>query len=280
MKLVRHYTHPYLLNPTHPVSIVLCGVGGTGSQVLTGLARMDYALRKLGHPGFNVTVWDGDQVSFSNIGRQLFSETDIGENKAVLLTGRVNRFFGRNWVARSQYLNKKAFKSNDTANILITCVDSVKARQECIKAFRNNTDGGKTHPYLKQLYWLDFGNTKNTGQLVLSTCGDQPTPQPPGDTYETVENLPDVFELYPDFHDEEGAVLEPSCSVMEALSRQDLMINTILANLGIDMLFRMFREGCLNHQGIFYNAPEVLTAKIPLPIILDKKKKEQLLIVP
>ncbi len=34
-----HYADSYLLNPQHPVTVNLIGGGGTGSQVLTNLAR-------------------------------------------------------------------------------------------------------------------------------------------------------------------------------------------------------------------------------------------------
>lgn len=42
-----HYTDNYLINPQHPVTVNLIGAGGTGSQVLTCLARLDVTLRAL-----------------------------------------------------------------------------------------------------------------------------------------------------------------------------------------------------------------------------------------
>ena len=36
-----HYTDSYLMSPQHPVTVNLIGAGGTGSQVLTCLARLD-----------------------------------------------------------------------------------------------------------------------------------------------------------------------------------------------------------------------------------------------
>ena len=94
-----HYTDSYLLSPYHPVTVHVIGAGGTGSQVATNLARMDMALRALGHPGLHVTVFDPDTVSEANIGRQLFSASEIGLNKAVVLVTRINRFFGGTWTA-------------------------------------------------------------------------------------------------------------------------------------------------------------------------------------
>ena len=78
-----HYTDSYLLKPYHPVTIHVAGAGGTGSQVITNLARMNVALQALGHPGLHVTVFDPDIITEANIGRQLFSETELGQGKAT-----------------------------------------------------------------------------------------------------------------------------------------------------------------------------------------------------
>ncbi len=88
-----HFTDKYILNPTHPITINLVGVGGTGSQVLTSLARINHALIALGHPGLHIAAYDPDEVTQANIGRQQFSMVDLGLNKATVLVTRVNRFF-------------------------------------------------------------------------------------------------------------------------------------------------------------------------------------------
>ena len=62
-----HFTDRYLLNPRHPVTVFVIGAGGTGSQVITNLARMSMALQALGHPGLHVTVFDPDTVSQANL---------------------------------------------------------------------------------------------------------------------------------------------------------------------------------------------------------------------
>lgn len=51
-----HFTDNYLINTQHPVTVNIIGAGGTGSQVLTCMARLDMTLRALGHPGlfFNI----------------------------------------------------------------------------------------------------------------------------------------------------------------------------------------------------------------------------------
>ena len=95
-----HFTDKYLLSPYHPVTVLVAGAGGTGYQVITSLARMSVALQALGHPGLHLTAFDPDTVTEANIGRQLFSETELRLNKATALVTRVNRFFGYAWEAR------------------------------------------------------------------------------------------------------------------------------------------------------------------------------------
>ena len=121
-----HYIDNYLINPQHPVTVNLIGAGGTGSQVLTCLARLDTALRGLGHPGLFVTLYDSDIVTEANIGRQLFSPSDIGLNKAQCLVTRMNNFFGNDWKAVPDIYPAalKDARRDNLANIMITCTDN------------------------------------------------------------------------------------------------------------------------------------------------------------
>ena len=89
---------------------------------------MSMALQALGHPGLHVTVFDPDTVSQANIGRQLFSETELGLNKAVSLVTRINRFFGYAWTAEPQCFPTRNFSGESTANIIITCTDNIRSR--------------------------------------------------------------------------------------------------------------------------------------------------------
>ena len=124
-----HYIDNYLIDPQHPVTVNLIGAGGTGSQVLTCLARLDVTLRALGPPGLSVTLYDPDIVSGTNIGRQLFSDSDIGLNKAKCLITRVNNFFGNDWKAEPRPYPSvlKEVKRDEIANITVTCTDNIKS---------------------------------------------------------------------------------------------------------------------------------------------------------
>lgn len=163
-----HYTDSYLINPQHPVTVNLIGAGGTGSQVLTCLARLDITLRGLGHPGLFVTLYDPDIVTESNIGRQLFSISDVGLNKAQCLITRINNFFGNDWKAFPDIypVILKDTRRDNLANITITCTDNIKSRLNLWNILKA-VPISEYRSYDTPLYWMDFGNTQASGQVVM-----------------------------------------------------------------------------------------------------------------
>jgi PRTRC genetic system ThiF family protein len=242
MKPKMHFTDSYLLNPTHPVTVNLIGCGGTGSQVLTALSRISHTLAALGHPGLYVTTYDPDCVTEANLGRQLFSASDLGVNKVVILTTRINRFFSTGWEAVPD------FYAYESANIIITCVDNVKSRMDIAKKMLSKPVEG--YGYSKPLYWLDFGNTQNSGQVILGTFGE--IKQPQSKKYIPVGKLPCITERF-DLTKVNKNDSGPSCSLAEAIEKQDLFVNSTLANIGSKLLWKLFREGMTNQAGVFLN---------------------------
>lgn len=247
-----HYVDNYLLNPQHPVTVNLIGAGGTGSQVLTNLARLDVTLRALNHPGLFVTVYDPDIVTESNIGRQLFSFSDLGLNKAQCLVTRLNHFFGNDWQAVPKIYpsNVHAAKDEDLANITITCTDNIKSRLDMWKILKAVPDNDY-RDYKTPLYWLDFGNTQTSGQVVLGTVPEK-IKQPKSQQYNTVSSLK-VITRYVRYARVKETDSGPSCSLAEALEKQDLFINSTLAQLGCNLLWKMFRHGMIEHHGLYLN---------------------------
>lgn len=247
-----HYIDNYLINPQHPVTVNLIGAGGTGSQVLTGLARLDVTLRALGHPGLFVTLYDPDIVTEANIGRQLFGYSDMGLNKAQCLVTRINNFFGNDWKAVPDIfpaMMKNACRDN-MANITITCTDNIKSRLDLWNILKA-VQIPDYRDYATPLYWMDFGNTQTSGQVVLGTVPKK-IKQPASQLYETVGSLKVITRLvkYARVKEEDSG---PSCSLAEALDKQDLFINSTLAQLGCDILWKMFRNGMIEHHGLFLN---------------------------
>jgi PRTRC genetic system ThiF family protein len=241
-----HYTHAYLLAPEHKVTIDLIGLGGTGSQVLTSLARMNEALMGLGHPGFHVRAWDNDLVSPSNMGRQLFSPSDLNQNKALVLISRVNRFFGYEWEARPEL-----YKGKELSNIVITCIDTAAGRIQINDKIGRLKWSNRWQPFEKPIYWLDIGNMQKKGQCVLGTLQKVPQPSQNGDKRRYV--LPNVIKMFPQIKRIKEEDQGPSCSLAQALQKQDLFINSTLAQFGCNLLWKLIREGMIRYQGCYVN---------------------------
>ena len=135
-----HFVHERICSPTNPVLINVIGAGGNGTKVVSALARLNTALLRMDHPGIIVKLYDGDIVEDHNVGRQIFYFNESGMNKAEALINRINLNFGFNWVAFPHHFEKSKMKKNFDyySNILITCVDSYKARKEIIDLITKN----------------------------------------------------------------------------------------------------------------------------------------------
>jgi PRTRC genetic system ThiF family protein len=239
----------YLLQPTNAVTVNLIGAGGTGSQVLTALGRMSHALKALGHTGLSVRVFDDDTVTHANLGRQLFAQSEIGLCKSVALINRLNRFFGTNWKAVSSKYGVAAVSEEQAqANITISCVDTVQSRFD-IASVLSGLDKGKQRD--SPCYWMDLGNSRYTGQVILSTIKD--IEQPASKKFHPVSKLRFITDEFKSLLLQQQEDNEPSCSLAEALDKQDLFINSSLANLGSSLLWQMFRNGLTENRGFFLN---------------------------
>lgn len=246
-KVKAHFLPAELLNPTNPIAVCLIGAGGTGSQVLTGLARMSHSLQQLGHAGFQVCLWDDDVITDANRGRQLFAQCEVGLSKASALITRTNRFFGTSWKA----IEKPFTPDADTCRhaIYISCVDSAAARFGIAEVLGDLDTRGYNIDCPR--YWMDFGNSRDTGQVILSTIGS--IRQPASEKFIPVGSLPQVTQEFAELLRQGDTEDLPSCSLAEALEKQDLFVNSVLAQMGCSLLWQLFRQGFTLERGIFLN---------------------------
>lgn len=251
---MEHLIDPALLD--RRVTIHLVGVGGNGAQMAACLARLDIAMKALGHPhGLHVTAFDADRVSEANVGRQLYSPADIGRHKAIVTIHRLNQFYGLDWIAHP--VRYEAFETNRysplSADILVSCVDSRSARRTLHEAV---FDGGGRYRY-----WPDLGNTEASAQVVLGQG-------PRRAQGEESLRLPCVTELFPElldanFPDDN----RPSCSVRVSLASQGLFINDVAVRFAAQLLYELFSKGRLIQHGVVVN----LDSKRAGPIEVDQK---------
>ncbi|MFI5160523.1 MAG: PRTRC system ThiF family protein [Sphingobacteriales bacterium] len=263
MKTNVHIADNYLINPPNPLRVVLIGAGGTGSHMLTALARINHALLSLDHPGLIVNVYDDDRIAEANLGRQLFSASEIGFFKSVVLVNRINRFFGTNWKAITHRFADPLY-NEDTykGNVYVTCVDTAKSRFEVSKML-NDLSINSGYDRERPLYWMDLGNSRDTGQIVLSTVGR--IKQPESDKFNTFDELPYITDMFRE--QLERADIDddtPSCSLAEALTKQDLFINSSLANLGSSLLWQLFRDGMIFNRGMFLNLRTLISQPLKI----------------
>lgn len=271
MKTV-HFTEPYLIDPTNSITVKVLGSGATGSKFMTGIAEMDAALKSLGLAGFDVQLFDDDRVTEANLARQRFSKSELGMYKSVARINNINRWFGTNWKAVPYKYTKKnlhRFKDNGTANIFVTCVDTLQARfelAEILNRFELQEFSERNNPF----YWLDFGNSKHTGQVILSTVGE--IAQPNSKLFISEGNLPFVTEEYREVLEQsEAEDTTPSCSLPEALEKQDLFINSALVSFGCELLWQLCRNKIIDVRGAFMNLADMRVNPIPITKICNKK---------
>lgn len=236
------------------VAIDLVGCGGTGSRLLPLLADLDLALKQFGMPGLYIAVFDPDVVTEPSVGRTLFTASDIGQYKATVATDRVNFTYGtlyRGMPAEYRYPFWNSERMGEAPDIVITCTDSLKSR---VQIYTGMLYSGRRPPR----YWLDCGNDRDHGQVILGEID--------GHMGRDIPPLPTVVDIFPDMleraEDEEE---EPeSCTLPDALSRQRLFINRRAALEAADLIEHLFVDGGLDYHGVFFNARTGRTNPLPI----------------
>ncbi len=232
-----HFLSSHLLQ--RRVNVDLVGCGGNGSQMLTGLARLSHAIQALGHPGLHVHAYDPDTVSEANLARQLFTASDVGQHKALVLMHRINAFFGLDWRA-----TPALYRRGNQSDIVIMCVDSIGARHEIHQHLHSM--GREPH------YIMDLGNRASDGQMIIGQPRTSVTAghaAPAGHV-----RLPYPYDVLPELIN--VALPEddtPSCGLAEALERQELFINQAVVTPALQLLWELFRHGRLTWHGAFIN---------------------------
>lgn len=241
----------YIKQPQHPITVNVIGIGGTGSLILPRLARMDYGLKLLGHPGLMVFSYDPDIVEEFNVGRQNFTDMDLGMNKAICITEKCNLAFGLLWKAFSRKFNlESSLKHDSFSNINIICVDNVEFRNEfyCEQFLMKGR-----HPYQSCFFNIDCGNGKDFGQVIISS--------PIASL-----GLKNPFQLFPDMINQDNEETQgiEGCSYEESLKKQDMFINDKIAVECVELIWKLFRQKTLDVNGVIVNSQKSKTLPIKI----------------
>ena len=137
-------------------------------------------------------------------------------------------------------------------------------------------------PVFAPRYWLDLGNKKSDGQVILG--------QPPECSYNAVRygqmnsrdfaryginaptqqiqaRLPTVVEMFPELLDASVAEDDmPTCSVADALSKQSMFINDMVSDWAMQLLDDLLRGDGLRFCGVFINLETGRVNPLPVPV--------------
>lgn len=244
---------PEIVNPMLPITVTIIGAGGTGSLFAQHLARIAHAIHVLRGIRLVVTICDGDKISMHNVARQSFAENEVMLFKADTIVSRINRFYGLEWIAVNENFTftAKDEKSDKlfytlSSNFIISCVDSVDARAD-IKRFFDKGQGIKGHPEYFPHFWMDIGNAKTTGNVIVGSPS---------------MGWPDVFQYENIFVPEKD---EPSCTLAMSLNQQDMFINPTCALLAAKWLWECLSSKEIYWRGCFVNLETLLIRKLIIP---------------
>jgi len=224
-------------------SIVVVGVGGTGSLLAEGLCRLfaDYSI-----PMYLV---DPDRIEPQNLLRQNFLPEEVGRFKAEALASRLARQYGRA-IGFSVMPYEYDMFPRGKELIIIGCVDGPDARK--------SIDGGITWGQ----WWIDSGNSYNSGQVLIGNTREKERlaeafdPEAHLVRQLPVPSLQQPALLLP------APKLQPNCAEAVLQNEQSPIINQAMATLILDMVNRLLR-GTLTYMGVYLDMETGTMQRVP-----------------
>lgn len=157
------------LNKDNSYNILIIGVGGTGSHLISFLAQMigNNLVYKNQH---RIVLVDGDEVESKNLRTQKFLPNDVGLKKAEVLSERYENVFGMNISYVDRYITCKEDlirllnKDEKVTNLIVSCVDNNKAR-----AIIDDLFNSKEMFLYGETIIIDTGNSSGSEELTGQT---------------------------------------------------------------------------------------------------------------
>lgn len=134
---------------TYIKTVTIVGCGGTGAQVARIVGRIVYDMQRSRKHAPQIVLIDPDTVEEKNVGRQLFSPSLLGKNKAECVGRMLNLALGLDvrWIP--DHVDAARHFDRYGGNLVISCVDNHEARKEinrvngCGVYAGNHTDSGQ-----------------------------------------------------------------------------------------------------------------------------------------
>ncbi|MBN8590630.1 MAG: PRTRC system ThiF family protein [Anaerolineae bacterium] len=234
-------------------TITIVGCGGTGASVTRSVARMVYDMREARMYTPQVVLIDPDVVERHNVGRQLFTEADVGQPKAQVLMRRFNLALGLSMTAICEAVDAERHFDR-WGNLIVGCVDNHLARRELAK--------------VSGAIWIDAGNHASAGQVAIGNTGDRDLVLRHLDGRDDkVGYLPHAALLFP-------ALLEPeaepapqpqqSCAELVAVRSQELTINDWMAVATSQYIYKLLHRQPINSFATFISSDGMSVRSVPI----------------
>jgi PRTRC genetic system ThiF family protein len=238
------------------INLWLSGAGGTGSFLALNLVRLAHVLEELGRE-VRVLIVDPDQVEEGNVPRSNFSYSEIGQPKAQTLSLRYSEAWGVQVSAirrkfHPQLLWQHAEKEQLT--VLIGAVDNPAARRTIARALKDARDQEGEVP---STWWLDCGNSRETGQVLLGSEYRAAGLRGAFPTETLCRSLPSPALQHPDLLREQAEPLRRgrrlSCMELMLEQEQSLMINQRVAAEAGDILMQLLLTRDLQRFATYFD---------------------------
>lgn len=234
-------------------TVVLVGCGGTGAFLAERLARVLIGRRA------RLCLVDHDRVEAHNVARQAFARRDVGRHKVDAVAERLRGIAPRLEVLRSTlpYLpdvHRGVFEEGHYRGdggglrLVVGCVDNGHARR-AIAATLAATRPGRAGDAART-FWLDCGNERNSGQILLGNALDPATLRGAFDREAGVcRALPAPSLQRPDLlltppEPPPGAHEVGGCAEAVEVGLQGPTINAFVADLAADWIDRLLAGRC------------------------------------
>lgn len=242
---------------THIKTITIVGVGGTGAQVARIVGRMAYDMQRSRQYAPQIVLIDPDTVEEKNVGRQLFSPSLLGKNKAECVGRMLNLALGLDvrWIP--DHVDATRHYDRYGGNLVISCVDNHEARKELQRV--NGT-------------LLGSGNDVDSGQVCIGNTDDPDLMRRFIDGRDgKYPYLPKEGLLFPELLQPEPPRPTPpvSCGEMIAEGSQHLLINDMMATIVGQYVYKLLHRQPI-HTFLTYISVGEMPAIRSLPICREE----------
>ena len=253
-------TYRVVLPAVEELTVMLVGVGGTGSALAPALARLAYQLR-----GKGVTVKmlfvDPDVVEFRNVLRQNFTEHEVGCFKSDALSFRLNAALGLDITAIPAPLSAAHFDTwtagrdrRAGANLLISAVDNHIARAEMASVVQSGNG---------RWYCLDMGNERHSGQVLLGNVTNSGDIQ--FDRLGLCTGLPSPYIQEPMLLEPPPANVSPlSCAELTQRQEQSPVVNQMVAAIAADYAYQFLVRRELVQMATYFSLAPLTAISVRL----------------